>query len=81
MLDCRRVLAELSNYLDGEVSPEVMQALEEHLAKCRRCSLVYNTTRKTLTIVSEVEPLEVPLEASARLRARLRELFGGELEA
>lgn len=81
MLDCRHVLAELSNYLDGEVSPEVKQVLEDHLAKCRRCSLVYDTTRKTLKIVSEVELLEVPFEASARLCARLRELVGNGFEA
>ena len=77
MLDCRHVLAELSNYLDGEISPEIKQALEEHLAKCRRCSLVYDTTRKTLKIVTEVGALEVPLEASARLRARLQGLLAG----
>jgi len=40
MFDCKQVLAELCNYLDGEVSPEVKRALEKHLAKCHRCSLV-----------------------------------------
>ncbi len=77
MLDCKQVLAELSNYLDAEVSPELKQAVEQHLAKCHRCSLVYDTTRKTLKIVTEVGPYEVPLEVSARLHARLRELFAG----
>ncbi len=77
MLDCRHVLAELSNYLDGEVSPEVKRALEEHLEKCRRCSLVYNTTRKTLRIVSEVGAFDIPVEVHARLRVRLRELVAG----
>jgi predicted anti-sigma-YlaC factor YlaD len=51
MLDCKQVLAELSNCLDTEVSPELKQALEQHLAKCHRCSLVYDTTRKILRIV------------------------------
>ena len=74
MLDCRQVLAELSNYLDGEVSPALLQALDRHLAKCHRCSLVYDTTRKTLRIVTEVGPFEVPHDISARLYARLREL-------
>ncbi len=75
MLDCASVLAELSNYLDGEVSPSDKKALEEHLAKCRRCSLVYSTTRKTLKIVSEAGAFEVPLRTGTRLRKRLQELF------
>jgi anti-sigma factor (TIGR02949 family) len=78
MLNCTHVLAELSNYLDGEVSPEMKQALEGHLAKCRRCSLVYNTTRKTLKIVTESGAFEVPLEVDARLRARLRAELAGK---
>lgn len=78
MLDCRQVLAELSNYLDAEVSPDVKQALERHLAKCHRCSLVYDTARKTLKIVCEAGPFELPSEVSGRLHARLRELFVGK---
>jgi anti-sigma factor RsiW len=77
MLNCKRVLAEISNYLDGEVSPELKKALEDHLADCHRCSLVYSTTRKTLRIVTESGAFEVPLEAHARLRARLAELLAG----
>ncbi len=74
-LNCREVLAELSDYLDGEVAPEVKQTLEEHLAKCNQCSLVYNTTRKMLKIVTEAGTFAVPLELSTRLRLRLRELL------
>lgn len=75
MLDCRQVLAELSNYLDGEVRPEVKRALEQHLAKCHRCALVYDTTRRTLKIITESGPFEISLESSARLHARLREML------
>ncbi len=75
MHDCKHVLAELSNYLDDEVSPELKQLLEQHLAKCHRCSLVYDTTRKMLRIVTEAGPIEVPLGADARLRMLLRELL------
>ncbi len=77
MLDCKQVLAELSNYLDAEVSPEVKQAVEQHLAKCHRCSLVYDTTRKTLKIVTEVGPFEIPLGVSTSLHKRLQELLAG----
>ncbi len=59
----------------GEVAPEVKQVLEEHLAKCSQCSLVYNTTRKMLKIVTEAGTFAVSLELSTRLRLRLRELL------
>jgi anti-sigma factor (TIGR02949 family) len=72
MLDCKQVLLELSNYLDGEVSPELKRALEQHLAACHRCSLTFDTTRKMLKIVSDAGPLEVPLEAHARLYTQLQ---------
>ncbi len=78
MLDCKQVLAELSNYLDEEVSLELKAALEEHLSRCYRCSLVFDTTRKTLKIVSEAGPFELPLEASARLYTRLQALLPGK---
>jgi anti-sigma factor (TIGR02949 family) len=77
MLDCRQVITELSNYLDGDVSPELKQALDNHLAKCSRCSLIYSTTRKTLKIVTESGALELPPHVSARLHEKLRVLFAG----
>ena len=77
MLACQHVITELSNYLDGEVSPELKQVLENHLAKCRRCSLIYSTTRQTLKVVTESGALELPLHVSVRLHERLRGLFAG----
>ena len=75
MLDCRQVLAELSNYVDDEVSQELKQAIEEHLARCGRCWVVFDTTKKTLTIVSEQMPSATPRAVGERLRARLRESY------
>ncbi len=75
MLDCRQVLAELSNYLDDEVTAELGLAIEKHLARCHRCWVVYDTTRKTLQIVAENRPPATPLAVSERLHARLRQLF------
>ncbi len=77
MLDCRQVLAELSNYIDDEVTLELRHAIEEHLAHCRRCWVVFDTTRKTLIIVSDALPPATPLAVSERLHARLRQVFAG----
>ncbi len=75
MMDCKEVLANLSNYVDGEVSAELRVALEEHIAKCRRCRVVFDTTGRALKIVLDVEPFEVPLAVSARLYARLEKIL------
>lgn len=71
MMDCKEVLANLSCYVDGDGSAELRAALEEHIAKCRRCRVIFDTTGKALKIVLDVEPFEVPLAVSARLYARL----------
>ncbi len=75
MLDCRQVLSELSNYVDDEVTLELKRAIEEHLARCRRCWVLYDTTRRTLTIVTEHRAPATPREVSERLHTRLRQLF------
>jgi predicted anti-sigma-YlaC factor YlaD len=75
MLSCKEVLANLSTYLDGEGSAELRKALEEHIAKCRRCRVVFDSTGKMLKILLDVEPFEIPFEASERLHVRIRELL------
>lgn len=77
MIDCSQIIAQLSDYLDGEVSPETRQMVEEHLTKCHRCSLVYSTARQTLRIVTESGAFAIPVAVGTRLHARLRELFAG----
>jgi predicted anti-sigma-YlaC factor YlaD len=75
MMECKDVLANLSCYVDGDGSAELRAALEEHIAKCRRCRVVFDTTGKALKIVLDAEPFEVPLAVSARLYTRLEEVL------
>lgn len=77
MIDCNQIMAQLSDYLDGEVSAHTRQMVEVHLAKCRRCSLVYNTTRWTLRIITECGAFAIPVSAGTRLHVRLKELLVG----
>lgn len=70
-LDCQEVLANLSCYVDGDGSPGLRALLEAHVALCRRCRAVLDTTGKMLRIVSDVSPFDVPLAVSARLYERL----------
>lgn len=57
----------LSNYVDQQGSAELRRAIEGHIAWCRRCHVVFDTTGKELKIVLDAEPFEVPLAVNARL--------------
>jgi predicted anti-sigma-YlaC factor YlaD len=74
-LDCKEVLDNLSDYIDGEGSDELRKAIELHLSRCGRCRVIFDTTGKMLKIVTDVEPFEVPLGVSARLYARLEKVL------
>lgn len=75
MLDCKQVLDNLSDYIDGEGSGELRRAIELHLSRCGRCRVVFDTTGKMLKIVLDVDPFEVPLGVSARLYAKLEKVL------
>ena len=60
MITCDEFFAEFADYLEKEVSPEVRQELELHLSQCRACHVLYDSTRKTVKIVSESDSFELP---------------------
>ncbi|MBI4460750.1 MAG: zf-HC2 domain-containing protein [Acidobacteria bacterium] len=71
IIDCMRLHRELSNYLDGAIEPGLRTELEAHLARCRRCSVLLDTTRKTLQILCDERVFTLPIGFSERLRAFL----------
>ncbi len=48
--DCRHLLGDLSDYLDGEASDAVCAEIERQLANCTDCRVVVDTLRKTVTL-------------------------------
>jgi hypothetical protein len=60
MITCDEFFAEFADYLENQVSPEVRQELELHVSQCRACHVLYDSTRKTVKIVSESDSFELP---------------------
>jgi hypothetical protein len=60
MITCEEFFAEFADYLENRVSPEIRQELELHLAQCRACHVLYDSSRKTIKIVSESDSFELP---------------------
>ena len=67
MVSCKTIIANLSNYLDGEATPEMRQKIEKHLRGCHRCTAVYDSTRKMLVITGDERAFEIPAGFSERL--------------
>ena len=60
MITCEEFFVEFADYLENQVSSEVRQELELHLSQCRACHVLYDSTRKTVRIVSESNSFELP---------------------
>ena len=69
--ECSRVLTHLNDYIDHELSPELCQELEEHLANCENCRVVLDTLNQTLYFVNQLQttPVSLPAEVEYRLFA------------
>ena len=77
-MNCKHVIREISNYIDGELDPALMQELERHLAHCEDCTMIVDQTRKTIQIYSGSEPVDLPSGVKSRLHAALRQKFPGK---
>jgi anti-sigma factor RsiW len=64
-------MAELLNFLDDQVAAEIRRELEIHLAACRTCQALYDSARKTLTIVTESRSFELPESVSSRILEKI----------
>jgi hypothetical protein len=71
MVSCKKVAAELSNFLDHSVDPKLRAEIEDHLRHCRRCSTLLDSTRKVLVICADERTFEVPVGYSERLHKNL----------
>jgi predicted anti-sigma-YlaC factor YlaD len=74
-LNCKSVISELSNYLDGELEMVVKQELEQHLEDCEECKLAVDQTKLTVDIFCDSEPVELPPDVQTRLHEALRRKF------
>lgn len=72
-MNCRSLILELSNYLDGDLDPEFLRDIERHLAHCPDCRMVADTTRKTIEIYCGSEPAPLPTDIRDRLHRALAE--------
>ncbi len=64
---CAEWLDRISLYLDGELAEQLCRELEQHLAECPDCHVVFNTTRRTIELYRRYGRVSMPEGARERL--------------
>ena len=76
MITCKDFMAEIGNYLEGDVADEVRHQLEHHLSHCQTCTVLLDSSRKTLKIVTDTGSFDLPETTfrpiAERIMARIR---------
>ena len=78
MLECRAVALAVSDYLDGAVDALSRAAIEDHLARCPRCRVLCDTTRRTVELCRALPQPVVPVDVESRLMAALARRIGSQ---
>lgn len=71
MISCKDFITELGNLLDEDVAGDIRERLEAHLAHCNTCQVLFDSTRKTLHIVTESGSFEYPKPIAEPLVAKV----------
>jgi Putative zinc-finger len=73
VVTCEQVWLEISNYLDGQIAPDLRSAMDEHFRQCQKCSAIVEGTRNVIGLYWEDNVFEPPQGFSQRLHKRLEE--------
>ena len=70
-ISCTEAWREISEMIDGALSPEMQRRMELHLAHCSHCKAVYDGARNVVKLIGDDEVFDLPVGFSDRLFARL----------
>ena len=71
-MNCKDVIREISEYIDGDLDVSIKQEMESHLEECGECRLVVNQTKLTVELFCDSQPVELPLDVRSRLHEALQ---------
>ena len=77
-LDCKHVWEHISGYLDQQLDPALLEAVERHLETCEVCSAILDSTRNILVLTADDRTYELPVGYSERLHAKLKAVMTTE---
>jgi anti-sigma factor RsiW len=76
--ECRRVLASVSAYLDGDLDATSCESIEAHCRGCAGCARLIAGLRETVGLCRQAGSTPVPDAVRQRARASVRRLLDGD---
>jgi anti-sigma factor (TIGR02949 family) len=73
-ISCSEVWREISNYIDADISPELRERMEAHLAHCAHCSAVMGGTQNVVGLVADGRLFQMPEGLNKRLYSKIQGL-------
>jgi hypothetical protein len=70
-ISCVEVWREISNYVEGDLDPELRARIEMHFKTCKHCTAVREGTRNVVQLIGDGKVFEVPTGFSQRLYLKL----------
>ncbi len=72
-MKCEELLAQLNEYVDGELEPGICAPFQQHLEGCNPCQVVIDNIRQTIQLYKADEQYALPSTLHERLSRALRE--------
>ncbi len=70
-MTCTDFLSKLTDYFDGQISPDLLEEVRAHTASCSHCEVVLDTTRQTIEVYRDNELYELSTDFQHRLHAAI----------
>ena len=70
-MTCTDFLAQMTDYFDGEVEPQLLSEIRAHLCECHHCEILVDTTRQTIKIYRDHQVFELTEEIRERTVSRI----------
>ena len=70
-MTCTEFLAQMTDYFDGDVEPNLLAEIQSHLGECHHCEILVDTTRQTIRVYRDHQVYELTEEVRERTVARI----------
>ncbi len=74
-MTCAQLVQYLSDYIDAELDEPLTNVARTHLATCRHCHILLDTTQNTITLYREHDKQVIPGARRMRLFNEIRASF------